>query len=285
MVMLDRRLNAFRPDLADHKLRGKIKADCYAHAETARIAVSSAALRPRPDPTASIDTELLYGEIVDVFEWREGWAWVQARTDGYVGYLKAKNLRPGGGELTHLVASLRTYIYPEPDLKSPPLHLLSMNAPLGLTEKEDGGFGLLSEGGWVFLRHLTPLGIHETDHCAVAMQFIGTPYLWGGRTSLGLDCSALVQMSLMRCGIDVPRDSDMQELSIGQKAIHEHDLSDLRRGDVVYWNGHCGIWIEPSAFIHANATDMAVAIQPLKRILKHVTEATGDGKPRILRPQ
>ena len=283
--MLDRRLHAYRPDLADANLRGKITADRYVEAETARIVVGNAALRPRPDLAVSIDTELLYGEIVDVFERSEGWAWVQARTDGYVGYLREESLSPKIGDATHMVASLRTFIYPEPDLKSPPLHLLSMNAALSLTETEEGGFGLLSEGGWIFRRHLAPLESHETDHCAVALRFVGTPYLWGGRTSLGLDCSALVQMSLMRCGINVPRDSDMQERSIGREAICEHDLSDLRRGDVVYWKGHCGIWIEPAVFIHANATDMAVAVQPLNRILKHVAEATGDENPLIRRPK
>jgi cell wall-associated NlpC family hydrolase len=283
--MLDRRLNAYRPNLADLKLRGNITADHYADGEAARIVVGSAALRPRPDPAAVIDTELLYGETVDVFERSEGWAWVQARTDGYVGYLKAEHLGLDVGDITHMVANLRTFIYPEPDFKLPPLYLLSMNAPLRLTETEEGGFGLLSQGGWVFRRHLAPLGSYETDHCAVALRFIGTPYLWGGRTSLGLDCSALVQMSLMRCGIHVPRDSDMQERSIGREAICEHDLSDLRCGDVVYWDGHCGIWIEPATFIHANATDMAVAVQPLKRILKHVAEATGDNNPRIRRPR
>lgn len=283
--MLDRRLHAYRPDLADRNLRETITADRYVDGEAARIVVGNVALRPQPDLTAPIDTELLYGEIVDVFERCEGWAWVQARTDGYVGYLPEETLGPGIDDATHMVASLRTFIYPEPDLKSPPLHLLSMNAPLSLTETAKGGFGLLSEGGWVFRRHLALLESHETDHCAVALRFIGTPYLWGGRTSLGLDCSALVQMSLMRCGIHVPRDSDMQEQSIGREAICEHDLSDLRRGDVVYWKGHCGIWIEPAAFIHANATDMAVAVQPLKRILKHVAEATGDDNPRIRRPK
>ena len=283
--MLDRRLNAYRPDLANRKLRGNITADCYVDGQVARIVVGSAALRPRPDLGTPIDTELLYGETVDVFERSKGWAWVQARADGYVGYLREEYLVLDCCDITHLVASLRTYIYPEPNLKSPPLNLLSMNTPLSLTETEEGGFGLLSEGGWVFQRHIAPLGSHEADHCAVALRFIGTPYLWGGRTSLGLDCSALVQMSLMRCGINVPRDSDMQEHSIGREAICEHDLSDLRRGDVVYWNGHCGIWIEPAAFIHANATDMAVVVQPLKRMLKHMAEATGDNNPRIRRPK
>jgi cell wall-associated NlpC family hydrolase len=284
MNTLDRRLHAFRPDLADSRLRETVTAERYADPRPARIATGHAPLRARPDIACSLDTELLYGETVEVFERRDGWAWVQSRTDGYVGYLREDVLDDRIYEATHRVAALRTYLYPEPDLKSPPLHLISMNAPLAVTETERSGFLLLAEGGWVHRRHIAPVGYNEVDHCAVALRFIGTPYLWGGRTSLGLDCSALVQMSLMRCGIDVPRDSDMQEQNIGREAICERDMSDLRRGDIVYWKGHCGIWIDQSAFIHANATDMAVAIQPLRRILAQVAEATGDDQPRIRRP-
>lgn len=285
MEQLDRRLNAFRPDLADARLRGTVTAERYADGHSARISVSQAALRPRPASGTSIDTELLYGETVSVFERRDGWAWVQSLTDGYVGYLLEDQIGPPTRPATHTVANLRTFIYPEPDLKTPPSHLISMNTPLCLGEAEEHGFAQLSEGGWVFQRHVSPIASFETDHCAIALKFLGTPYLWGGRTSQGLDCSALVQLSLMRCGINVPRDSDMQENTIGREAICEHDLSDLRRGDIVYWKGHCGIWIDPSAFIHANATDMSVAIQPLNRILKHVAQATGDDTPRVRRPK
>lgn len=283
--MLDRRLNAFRPDLADVRLRNVVDAERFVTAETASVAAGKAPLRPRPDLDASIDTELLHGETIDVFERAGGWAWVQSRLDGYVGYIEETSLSRHSGDITHTVSALRTFIYPEPDLKSPPRSLISMNAQLNAVEASTNGFVALCGGGWVFKRHIAPIGSHDTDHCAVALRFLGTPYLWGGRTSIGLDCSALVQMSLMRCGIDVPRDSDMQENMIGREAICEPDLSDLRRGDIVYWKGHCGIWIDPSTFIHANATDMAVAIQPLKRILKHVAEATGDNDPRVRRPR
>ena len=284
MESLDRRLNAYRADLADIRLRWKIEAPAYAPGVPARIKCAATALRPAPDNGRSIDTELLYGENVLVFERSDGWAWVQAETDGYVGYTEADALTDTSTVATHSVAVLRTFVYPQPNLKSPPLHLISMNAPLRLTKTERDGFRLLEEGGWVVARHLAKVGNHETDHCEVALRFIGTPYLWGGRTSLGLDCSALVQMSLMRCGLKVPRDSDMQEHAIGRQAICEHDLSDLKRGDIVYWKGHCGIWIDSSTFIHANATDMAVAVQPLRRILKHVADATGDDNPRVRRP-
>jgi len=160
-----------------------------------------------------------------------------------------------------------------------------MNAQLSATNAEIGEFVNLSDGGWVFQKHITTIDRHDNDHCTVASRFVGTPYLWGGRTSVGLDCSALVQMSLMRCGLNIPRDSDMQEKAIGRDVKQELDLSDLRRGDIVYWKGHCGIWINQKAFIHANATDMAVVAQPLTQIRGHIAQATGDASPRVCRPK
>lgn len=280
----DRRLNAFRPDLADSALRGKVTAKRFVPGEPAQVAVAAAALRPAPDLARSIDTELLYGETVEVFERRDGWAWTRNRRDGYVGYLREDALTDRLNEPTHRVRALRTYIYPEPDLKTPPLHLVSMNALLTISDTERNGFGLLAEGGWVHIRHIVGIGTHESDPCAVALRFVGTPYLWGGRTSLGLDCSALMQMALTACGIAAPRDSDMQETSVGREVVCDPDLSDLKRGDLVYWKGHCGMWIDPSAFIHANATDMAVTVRPLRLILKHIAQSTGDPVPRVRRP-
>ena len=283
--MLDQRLYAFRPDLADVRLQGRVEAKCFVEAHTARVAVGRVPLRARPEHDMSIDSELLFGETVDVFERRDGWAWVKAHLDGYVGYLEEKSLGPDINEATHSVTALRTFIYPEPNLKSPPLHFVTMNARLSVTDAEIGEFVNIKGEGWIFRKHITTCDRYENDHCAVALRFVGSPYLWGGRTSVGLDCSALVQMSLMRCGVNVPRDSDMQENTIGREAICETNFSDLRRGDIVYWNGHCGIWINEDTFIHANATDMAVTVQPIKRICHHIAEATGDDAPRVRRPK
>ena len=284
MDSLDPRLNAFRPDLADARLAGKLPAAKFVAGTPAQIRMGAAALRPAPAETRSIDTELLYGEVVDVFERLDHWAWVQNRRDGYVGYLHEAALSDRPHDPTHRVRVLRTYIYPEPDLKAPPLHLVSLNSFLTIGDTERNGFALLAEGGWIHIRHIAPRGTVETDHCSVALRFVGTPYLWGGRTSLGLDCSALVQMSLAACGIEAPRDSDMQEKSVGREVVCDRDLSDLKRGDLVYWKGHCGIWIDPQTFIHANATDMAVTVRPLRLILKQIADATDDPNPRVRRP-
>lgn len=284
MEPLDRRLNAYRADLADVRLRDQYNASTYADSIPGHIICGTAAVRSVPDDRRPIDTELLYGENIAIFERKDGWAWVQAETDGYVGYMKENALADTLAIPTHCVNTLRTFIYPGPNLKTPPLHLISMNSPLRMTKTRHSGFQLLEEGGWVVANHLSEIDNHDSDHCDIASRFIGTPYLWGGRTSLGIDCSALIQMSLLRCGIKVPRDSDMQENLISRPVFCENDLSDLRRGDIVYWTGHCGIWIDSLRFIHANATDMTVAIQPLEHILKHLAEATGDNNPRVRRP-
>tara|TARA_B100000676_G_scaffold310952_1_gene379132 strand:+ start:9747 stop:10655 length:909 start_codon:yes stop_codon:yes gene_type:complete len=284
MEALDRRLHAYRDDLADVRLRNQYYAAAYVDGTPGHIICGAADLRSEPDGKCRIDTQLLYGENITIFERKDGWAWVQADTDGYVGYIKESAIAATPTVPSHCVSNLRTFIYPEPDLKAPPLRLISMNSPLQLTEKKHSGFQLLEEGDWVVAGHLSKIDNHEDDPCEIALRFIGTPYLWGGRTSLGLDCSALVQMSLLRCGISVPRDSDMQEKVISRPATGENDLSHLKRGDLIYWRGHCGIWIDSFRFIHANATDMAVAIQPLECILEHLSEATGDNRPRIRRP-
>ena len=284
MTDLDRRLNAFRTDLADQRLRGTVEAARFVAPSLATVAVDAAPLLAAPDANAGRDTELLFGETVDVFEHGNGWAWVQAKLDGYVGYLHADALSDGGAKTTHTVTALRTFVYSESNLKSPPRHLVSMNAPLAATGVSQDGFIALAGGGWVFEGHVAAEGEHASDHGTVALAFLGTPYLWGGRTSLGLDCSALVQMALMRCGKAVPRDSDMQEATLPRPDGDDRDLPALQRGDVVYWKGHCGIWIAADTFIHANATDMAVAIQPLAAILDHVGAATGDPAPRVRRP-
>lgn len=284
MASLDRRLNAIRPDLADARLRDKVESGRYAEAVPGQISTGSAPLRLNPQSISPLDTELLFGEIVDVFERREGWAWIQARTDGYVGYAPEGPVSPIIHQPTHYVAALRTYIYPDADLKTPPLHLVSMNAMLSTSGETRNGFLALADEGWVHQNHAAELGDYESDHCNVALQFRGAPYLWGGRSSLGLDCSALLQMSLMRCGVNIPRDSDMQEAALNAEMALAPDFSNLRRGDLIYWKGHCGIWIDEARFIHANATDMAVAVQPLGDILEHVNAATNDTSPRIARP-
>ena len=282
MNNLDPRLNAFRPDLADAALKDKIAAEVYAEGRPARVATGRAPLMTRPATDSRMASELLFGETVTVFEVRDGWAWLQSHEDGYVGYARADRLGDDAGAPTQRISALRTFLYTEPDLKSPVLDVLSMNSPL-CEQGRVNGFTNLASGGWVWTAHAAMLDEYEADHAAVALRFQGTPYLWGGRSSIGLDCSGLVQMALARCGKPAPRDSDMQA-ALGAAVTFSGDEAALNHGDLVFWPGHVGIWLEGGDFVHANATDMMVARGPFATIARHIAEVTKSDVIAVRRP-
>lgn len=275
MNLRDPRQHAYRTDLADETLRGKVQADRFVAGKPHRVGVGRLGLQTAPTWQSFLGSELLFGESVTVFECRDGWAWLQNASDKYVGYADAAGLRPGHTAPTHCVGVLRTCLYPEPDLKAPVRDILSMNAPVAAVGA-DGPFTGLADGGWVWTGHLTKMGEFEPDHGEVALRFLGTPYLWGGRSSIGLDCSALVQMALVRCGIDAPRDSDMQAESLGVQVPFDGDQSLLQRGDLVFWPGHVGIWLKADQFVHASAAHMMTVVEPFEQTVGRIHEGTGD---------
>jgi cell wall-associated NlpC family hydrolase len=251
---MDKRLTPARPDLAAASLKGKIDAARFVTGEPRAVIETSAPLRRAPRHDAPLDTEALYGERVTVFDIDgEGWAWGQIERDGYVGYLPANALVAPIESPTHFVSAPRTFLYPAPDIKTPPVTPLSFGS-LVAVKREENGFALTGRGA-IFGKHLSLLKNFEPDSIAMAKKFLGTPYLWGGKTSLGLDCSALVQLSLHAAGIECPRDSDMQENSLGDPV----PLEKLQRGDLVFWKGHVAIACDAETLIHANAFHMAVA--------------------------
>lgn len=280
---LDPRRHAFRPDLADERLRGQVEAARFGAGRPWQVSTGALPLLTDPSADARLGSELLFGETVDVLEISGGWAWLQNRTDGYVGYAAVSALREDIHEATHSVAALRTYRFRDPDLKSPVLDVLSMNSPLAVTGGENG-FSQLAAGGWVWTNHLAGPGEVETDHAAVALRFLGAPYRWGGRSSIGLDCSGLVQMALARCGKAAPRDTDMQACESGTPVAFDGDYSVLRRGDHVIWRGHCGFWLDADRFVHANATDMMVSVAPLDNVARHIERIEGHKISAVRRP-
>jgi cell wall-associated NlpC family hydrolase len=246
------------------------------------VAEPQAPLRHAPSPDAPLATEALKGERVIVYETEEGWAHGRLETDGYVGYLPASALCPPGPAPTHKVATLRTLVFPGPSIKLPPLEALPLGARLAVA-RIDGPFAITASGGYLPARHLAPLDAMESDFVAVAERFLGAPYLWGGKTSLGLDCSGLVQVALAACGIASPRDSHVQENALGKPLASATDLSKLRRGDLLFWNGHVAIVRDEVALIHANAFHMAVAIEPTVEAIERI-RAAGSEVTSLRRP-
>jgi cell wall-associated NlpC family hydrolase len=260
--LLDARRNAFRPDLAAKSLYGKVSAPRYVQGVPAQVARAAVPLRSRPATSNAFVTEALFGEMVTVYEERDGWAWVQLARDRYVGYVPADTLSQNILAPTHRVRALGTFVYPVPDIKSPPLMHLSLNAEVRVVGGDDQ-FSALEGGGFIVSRHVVERGRRARDYVEIAERFIGTPYLWGGRTRVGLDCSGLVQISLEAAGIPAPRDTDMQQAELGTEAPVTSLLESLQRGDLVFWKGHVGIMVDGVTLVHANAHHMTVTTETL----------------------
>jgi len=266
----DARVTLARPDLADLDLQGLVAAERYAAPTLRQVAVPTAALRKAAHPMAEQWDQLLFGELFRVLEIQDGFAWGQAARDGYVGFVAEDDLAARGAPATHQVAVPRTYAFAEPDIKARPVGLYSLNA-LTAIEAVEGRFARGEGTGWFVAAHLAPVGKGLTDYVAAAQGYLGAPYQWGGRESLGLDCSGLVQQSLAACGKAVPRDTDLQRAFFAPVAEAER-----RRGDLVFWKGHVAILLDAETILHANAHHMAVAVEPLAGAIARV-EAAGGG--------
>jgi cell wall-associated NlpC family hydrolase len=265
------RLTPARPDLAARSLEGKVTAARFVDGEPREVIEPQLPLRRSPAPDALLDTEALMGERVTVYETtEEGWAWGQLDADGYVGFMPASGLGAPGQAPTHRVSALRTLLFPTPSFKLPPIGALPLGAQLAV-KRSEGRFALMAAGGYVPAAHLAPVESREGDFVAVAERFLGTPYMWGGKTSLGLDCSGLVQVALTACGFRCPRDTDMQQTALGEAADGPR-----RRGDLIFWKGHVAIARDASTMIHANAFHMAVAIEPIDEAIARIRASDGE---------
>lgn len=269
----DRRLTPAREDLAAEHLRGLVEAPRYAAATRYRIAASSVPLRRGRDATLGYETELLHGEDIDIYEIVDGWAWGQAMRDGYVGFLPAAALGPLRAA-THRVTALRTFLYPAASIKATPLGFLPLGAIVTVEEHAET-FARTPEG-YLFAAHLAPLDAFATDPVAEAERFLGIPYLWGGKTSLGIDCSGLVQTASHACGIAAPRDSDMQEKSLGSALAIPNDPENYQRGDLLFWPGHVALCQGNGRMVHATGYTMSVISEAIGPALERIA---GQGAP------
>ena len=263
---------ATRGDIAAKSLEGKVVAKRFVEGALYEVAAPQAPLRGEPRPDALLDTEALKGERVMVYDsTEEGWSWGQLVDDDYVGWLPSDALRPAGAAPTHIVSAVRTLVFPGPDIKLTPIEALSFGCQLPIARTHQQ-FAVTADNGFVPLLHLGDRSYREMDFVAVAERFVGTPYVWGGKTSLGLDCSALTQLALRSVGIVWPRDTLMQE-PLGARIEPAADFSDLVRGDLIFWIGHVAIVRDSATLIHANAHHMAVAIEPIAEAVARIRAA------------
>ena len=271
--MHDPRVTPARPDLAAKFLEGKIKAARFVEGDEFEISQGLAPLREAPSADATLLTQALKGERVTIYERNgEGFAWGQLKCDGYVGWLPERALAKRREEPTHKIAVLRTFGFPGPSIKLPPSETLVMGAWVRVV-REDGSFAVTSEGCYVPRQHIGGIDARADDFVTVAERFVGTPYLWGGKSSLGIDCSGLVQVSLNAAGRRCPRDSDMQQHSLGI-TLGPPESSNLQRGDLIFWKGHVAIARDSASIVHANAHHMATVIEDTRDAIARI-KSTG----------
>lgn len=280
---LDPRLHAYRPDLADARLAGRVSAARFVEGRPVVCAAPLAPLRSAPDAERAFTATLLLGEPALVFDEADGWAWLRSEQDGYVGYARAEALAPPGAAPTHRVRVARTHVYPKPDFRAPPLGWAPLGARLALGAGAEEGDYVAAAGGWIKARHLAPIEAQEEDWVAAAERLLGAPYLWGGESVEGVDCSGLIQVALEQAGRPCPRDSDQQERALGEALPAD---APLRRGDLIFWKGHVGVMLNSVKLLHANATAMLCAQEDLAAATARIA-AQGDGpvtSRRRLRP-
>lgn len=271
-MILDPRTNPYRRDIAAKHLEGRVEAMHFADGTLREVIEPIADIRRDPAHEAPLDTQAMKGERITVYEVsEEGWAWGQLASDNYVGYLSANALGPVGPLPSHRVTVPRTFGFPGPDIKLPPMVALPLSARIDVRRQTETF--ALNEFGWHFpLSHVAPLSQRQPDFVAVAEMFLNAPYLWGGKTSLGIDCSGLVQVALQAAGIACPRDTYMQEAALG----HPVSLDAIRRGDLVFWKGHVAIARDGKTLIHANGHHMMVAIEPLTDAVIRIKRSGAD---------
>lgn len=276
----DKRTTPLKDGVTDQAHEGVIRAKSYVAGEVLSCYNATAPILSQPEAGAEQWDQLLLGERFKVIERKHDFFWGQALRDGYVGYVPVSAFKRDWYLPTHYVSTLRTYVFAGPNLKSSTLAAISLNSLVSVTRYENG-FAYINEMGWVFSNHLSTFEVFAGDFVSVAESYINAPYQWGGRESIGLDCSGLLQQALYAAGYGCPRDSDMQA-KLGLSLEIGADLRGLVCGDLVFWKGHVAIMVDDVHIIHANAHHMKVAIEPLAEAVGRI-DGCGTGMPTAFR--
>lgn len=274
--MSDARVTLLRDGIAARWLEGVEPAEVYLDPQPMSCAVAATGIHRAPDAASEQMDQLLFGERFEVLEEDDAFLLGQARRDGYVGYVAKTAVGPLAPEPTHRVSVIRTYAFEGPSIKARALGPFSLNS-LVAVEAREGRLAKIAGSGWITFDHLAPVGVFEDDLAAVALRFVGAPYLWGGRESIGLDCSGLVQQAMFACGRACPRDTDQQqELGV------EIPAAEFGRNDLVFWKGHVAIGVGEGMMVHANASHMATVVEPLAAVVAREGYGQPTGYRRIV---
>lgn len=267
---MDRRSTPANGRVAASSLRGTVDADYFTDGSPAVVLHSVTDLLATPK--GARDRQLVFGAQVTEFERRDGWSFVQAHADGYVGYVKSAALSHDiGPDPTHVVTNAATHVYSAPDLKSPERLWLSMGVKLHVHEIADAF--ARTPAGFVPRQHLEPLDAPLPDLAETALRLLGCPYLWGGNTSAGIDCSGLVQLACHMAHLACPGDSDQQRRALGTALA---DDAPIARNDLFFWPGHVALAVNEADIIHANAHHMAVTTETFETVRARI-DAAGEG--------
>ena len=267
--MTDRRITPANGRVAHVSLRGQIEADRYVEGTPAQIAVPVANLLARPNGPR--DRQLLFGETVLVLDRDADFAFIRADKDGYCGYLAEPDLT-AAQQATHWVSAPASILYQGAGLKTPDVMALSHGARLTISA-DRGDFLETGDGLFVPRPHIRDLGNWLSDPAAVAEAFLGTPYLWGGNSFTGIDCSGLIQAALVACGMRCPGDSDLQEKALGRPLSPDARYA---RGDLFFWPGHVAMAVSADRLIHANGYQSAVGYETIAECIARI-DAQGEG--------